>query len=70
MSEPTKIPDDAYVAFSQMGRCKRCGEYADLRCGACFHCSSRIDGRPLPGGGHELWDQDNPANRWTVEVPN
>jgi hypothetical protein len=65
-----QLPNDASVVVAQIGKCRRCGSIEDLRCGACYSCGPRIDGRKLEGGGHELWDVDNPTNRWQVEVPN
>lgn len=64
MSKPM-FPPDAYVAMAQWGDCKVCGRHQDLRMGACFKCSDRVAGKPIPGG-YELWDQDNPENRWKV----
>ncbi len=57
-----------YVVREQMGTCKLCGEYRDLRMGVCFQCSDYVSGRKIPGG-HELWDSRNPANRWVVYDP-
>ena len=63
----SKLPTDTYVAFAHVGACRRCGAREDLRMGACFACSEHCDGRPIPGG-HEIWDRDNPDNRWKVLV--
>ena len=57
-----KYPD-AYVAIAQWGDCKVCGQHKDLRAGACFHCSGKVDGEPIRGG-HRLWERDNPSNTW------
>lgn len=59
-----KYPD-AYVAIEQWGDCKVCGNYRDLRCGACFECSSKVNGEPIMGG-HKLWEAENPDNFWVV----
>lgn len=59
-----KYPN-SYVSFAKMGNCMVCGEYQDLRCGACFDCSSKVDGEPVKGG-HRLWERDNPENTWYV----
>lgn len=60
---------NVYVTMKKCGNCLRCGVYQDLRMGACFHCSSRVDGKPLGDGLHELWDMDNPSNWWIALVP-
>lgn len=61
----SNLSPSTYVSFAQVGPCKRCGNTEDLRMGACFNCADHCDGRPIPGG-HEIWDKDNPLNRWTV----
>ena len=60
-------PESIYKAMVQVGNCMRCGNSDDLRFGACFTCSERIDGEMVPGG-HRLWDKDNPANFWFVST--
>lgn len=62
-----ELPDRTYLIADNWGTCKRCEAYQDLRMGSCFSCSDRVGGKPIPGG-HELWDMDNPSNRWTVKV--
>ena len=61
------LPSDTYVSFAQVGTCRRCGREEDLRLGACFDCADHCGGRPIPGG-HEIWDKDNPSNRWKVQT--
>jgi hypothetical protein len=61
----SNLPPDAYVSIAMEGDCRLCGVRKDLRCGVCFSCCDRVSGRPIPGG-HELWDIDNPRNRWKV----
>lgn len=56
---------NSYIAFEKMGDCMICGERKDLRCGACFQCSSQIAGEKIKGG-HRLWDSKNPDNTWYV----
>lgn len=56
-----------YVVRDQFGDCMVCGEYHDLRCGACFDCADKVDGEFFPDKGyHELWVRDNPKIRWIV----
>jgi len=54
-----------YVASAKFGDCMVCGEYKDLRCGACFHCSDKVKGMKIKGG-HKLWQADKPSNVWYV----
>lgn len=69
MSKPEYIefPEGTYVAMAEMGDCRVCGKREDLRMGACFHCSSNVSGKRIPGG-HELWQTDKPTNRWQVKA--
>lgn len=67
MANAPMFPPDSYIAMSCWGDCKRCGRHQDLRFGACFTCADRIAGKTIEGG-HELWDQDNPSNRWQVKA--
>jgi hypothetical protein len=60
----THLLDKVYVSMAQMGDCRVCGRHEDLRLGACFDCSDKVDGRELSPGTHELWEIDNPDNRW------
>lgn len=53
-----------YVSMAQMGNCKVCGDYQDLRCGACFDCSSKVTGEQISEHTHKLWETDNPTNFW------
>jgi len=57
-----------YVSFAGEGPCKRCGFVEDLRMGSCFFCSQFICGKDHGDGFHELWDRQNPSNRWIVSV--
>jgi len=59
------FPADSYVAISQRGDCKVCGNHKDLRMGACFTCADHVKGQKI-SRGHELWDTRNPSNRWKV----
>jgi len=59
------IPSDAYVSLADFGYCKVCGNYRDLRYGSCLKCSPKVDGKRIPGG-YELWETNNPENRWIV----
>jgi len=34
-----------YISQEQMGRCKRCGCYDDLRMGTCFDCADAAERR-------------------------
>ena len=61
----TYFPKDTYVSMVEMGNCKVCGHYEDLRYGACFDCSEKVSGQKTEGG-HELWETKNPQNRWKV----
>lgn len=60
-----EIPPGCYVSMAEMGHCKICGAWKDLRMGACFGCSSKVTGRSIDGG-HELWEIENPLNKWRV----
>ena len=66
MTRPEAIPDNAYVAIAQIGHCKVCGKYEDLRCGACFGCAPKVDGKPDGKGGHILWHIDHPEKQWRI----
>ena len=55
---------DIYVSIAQMGNCKVCGKYDDLRYGVCGVCCDRVSGRLIGPGKHELWETTNPDNRW------
>lgn len=59
------LPQNSYVSVAEFAHCRVCGKYQDLRSGACFDCADRVSGKKIEGG-HELWETDNPANRWTV----
>lgn len=63
ISEAMAAHPNSYVSFAKIGRCMVCGETQDLRCGACFDCSSLVDGTPIKGG-HRLWQKDKPDNTW------
>lgn len=58
------IPDGSYVSEAAMGNCKVCGEWQDLRCGACFDCAALVMGRLIEPGVHELWERSRPQNKW------
>ena len=60
-----EIPKGCYVSMVEMGHCKVCGAWGDLRCGTCFGCCPKVSGRPIEGG-HELWETENPTNKWVV----
>ena len=60
-----EVQDGIYKVMTQVGTCLRCGSDRDVRMGACFGCSEKIDGEKVPGG-HRLWDIDNPQNQWFV----
>lgn len=62
------FPNDVYVSMVQMGDCKVCGEYQDLRMGACFGCSEFVDGKKIDLITHELWDSRSPENKWKVRL--
>ena len=67
-----KYPN-SYVSHAQFGDCMVCGEYKDLRCGACFNCSGKVNGEPIKNKkgeiiGHRLWAIDNPDKKWIVGV--
>lgn len=62
------LPADTYVSFAEIAPCRVCGQSKDLRMGSCFSCSDFVDGQPLLGGGHELWDRRNPSNHWIVRA--
>ena len=68
MAEPMQIPSDCLVVVDQMGICKVCGAYQDLRLGSCFDCSDFVDGKPDGKGGHVLWDVRHPEKTWYVRV--
>ncbi len=63
----SSLPLDTYVSMAQVGDCKVCMRRKDLRCGVCFSCSEHVTGKPIEGG-HELWEIDNPRNRWKVLI--
>ena len=63
----SSLPDGTYVSMAQMGDCKVCKQHKDLRCGTCFDCCKYVTGKPITGG-HELWEIDNPRNRWKVLI--
>ncbi len=65
MTNLSNLPDDTYVSITQVADCKVCKRREDLRCGTCFACSQFVTGKLIPGG-HELWEIDNPRNRWKV----
>lgn len=56
---------NAYLSFARIGECMVCSQEKDLRFGACFNCSDRIDGEPIKGG-HRLWEKAKPSNTWYV----
>ncbi len=56
------------IALACVAPCKRCGFREDLRMGACFRCADFIKGKDHGDGIHELWDRDNPSNRWIVSI--
>ena len=56
---------DAYVSFDKIGDCMICQKEHDLRCGVCFGCCDKVEGKPLPRG-HKLWEIDSPSNYWFV----
>ena len=37
-----KYPN-SYVSHAQFADCMVCGEHKDLRCGACFSCSDKVN---------------------------
>ena len=53
-----------YVSIAQMGDCRICGQYADLRCGACWDCMGRVSEEKVSETTHRLWDSENPRNEW------
>jgi hypothetical protein len=55
---------DAYVSLAQMGNCKACGGYQDLRLGTCFTCAPKITGVKISEVTHKLWHIDNPTEVW------
>ena len=55
------LPEDTFVIDEQMGNCKVCGSYDDLRYGGCFDCAEYI-----MSNKEEAWDIRNPLNRWSV----
>lgn len=67
MSKPLVLPEGTYMCIAEMGYCRVCSAYRDLRCGACFDCSGKVSGKPI-AGGHELWETANPDNRWKVQA--
>lgn len=67
MSKPVMLPEGTYMCVAEMGFCKVCASYSDLRCGACFDCGSKVSGKPIEGG-HELWETANPRNKWRVQT--
>lgn len=67
MTKPLVLPQGTYMTMAEWGYCKVCKAYEDLRCGACFDCCGKVDGRKIEGG-HELWERANPSNRWRVQV--
>lgn len=59
-----KMQNKPYVVRANIATCNICGEQKDIRCGACFSCSSFVNGAPVRPGVHKLWDRRNPANFW------
>lgn len=57
----TNLPADSLICMEQMGNCRVCGKYDDLRYGVCFHCGDLVK-----SDGEEAWDVRNPSNRWSV----
>jgi len=57
-----------YVSGENVGPCQRCGFREDRRMGACFECSTYVDGQYCGDGIHKLWDRTNPSNIWIVSV--
>lgn len=57
-----------HLLYASIGPCHRCGFRADLRMGACYECSSMVQGKNHEDGLHELWDRTNPTNRWLVSM--
>ena len=62
-----------YVAVAQMGLCKVCATWEDLRCGSCFKCSPKVTGKVVSRGAdgsivHALWEVGNETNLWHVRV--
>jgi len=67
-----KYPN-SYVSHEQYADCMVCGEYKDLRCGACFACCDKVIGEPIKDKygevkGHWLWAKDKPETRWMTGV--
>lgn len=60
-----EIPPGCYVSMAEIGHCKVCGAWKDLRMGACFTCCPKVTGQKIDGG-HELWEIENPTNKWQV----
>jgi hypothetical protein len=58
----------ARIVLDGDGICRRCGFREDLRMGVCFRCSDFTAGQNLGDGFHELWDRDNPENRWLISL--
>ena len=56
----------AYISGNGDSICHRCGFREDLRMGACFECADFVNGKDHGDGIHELWDRDNPGNRWFI----
>lgn len=67
-----KYPD-SYVSHAQMGDCMVCGDRQDLRCGACFDCAGKVEGKPIKNKvgetiGHRLSEKEKPENSWITGV--
>ena len=58
------MSDLLYVSLAEIGRCRVCLEEHDLRCGACFDCSSRVSGKRVTSTLHQLWETALPENQW------
>lgn len=62
------VTEKTYYTIQTVGKCLCCGSIADLRCGACWGCSSHVKGRPLSDGGHELTATKHSKKTWRVRA--
>lgn len=58
----SKLPADTYVCVEQLGNCKVCGIYDDLRYGSCFKCADYV-----MSDGEQAWDVRKPEIKWNVK---
>ena len=57
------LPSGTMIITENMGFCKVCGKYDDLRCRVCFHCADFVK-----SDGKWAWDIRKPNKKWNVQA--